>query len=76
MTVYQFEECTCDCHRYPNVYHCMPCCIECPICGMNVRLGYYDDHIQRHEERQAEIEEILDEPMKVTISVGEEKLTK
>ena len=21
-----FGGCTCDCHRYPNVYHCAPCC--------------------------------------------------
>jgi hypothetical protein len=18
--------CTCDCHRWPNIFHCMPCC--------------------------------------------------
>lgn len=37
-----YSGCHCECHRIPNVSHCMPCCSptqetligECPICGV------------------------------------------
>jgi hypothetical protein len=30
-----WSECHCTCHRN-KVRHCMPCCVPCPDCGMNV----------------------------------------
>lgn len=29
-------QCHCQCHSNPNVEHCMPCCVECPDCGLNI----------------------------------------
>jgi hypothetical protein len=43
-------ECTCPCHSYPNINHCMPCCSTCEICGRH----YIDlkEHLKiKHPER-------------------------
>lgn len=43
-----FEECRCSCHSMGAI-HCVPCCDECPYCGMRISMGFVREHIERHE---------------------------
>jgi hypothetical protein len=49
--IFNIEECTCDCHNEYGirVEHCMPCCLKCPECGMNVLEYWYDRHVEKHK---------------------------
>ncbi len=44
--IHNFEVCDCECHRSPNVKHCMPCCGVCPHCHEHIRFLYLDGHIR------------------------------
>lgn len=39
-------ECHCDCHKHPEMKHCMACCTECPRCGRRVKIGMEELHIK------------------------------
>jgi len=41
------EICDCECHSFPGMKHCMPCCYQCPNCGKNIKPFYYDDHVKK-----------------------------
>lgn len=44
---YDFDECHCSCHNSDmEVYHCMPCCHQCPHCGKNIVTHAYDQHVE------------------------------
>ncbi|MDO8669357.1 MAG: hypothetical protein Q7K65_03625 [Candidatus Buchananbacteria bacterium] len=43
------DVCDCDCHRFPGMMHCMPCCNTCPKCGKNIRVFSYDEHVKKCE---------------------------
>lgn len=52
--------------------HCMPCCNQCPVCGMNVKFIYYSEHVERCEKERAELEALIEEKnSKVTLVVGD-----
>lgn len=44
-------ECACSCHDVEQIEgfranHPMPCCVQCPYCGANVRIGAMEIHIR------------------------------
>jgi hypothetical protein len=41
--------CYCGCH-YGRMVHDEPCCRPCEVCGKNVRLEAYENHIARHND--------------------------
>ncbi len=38
MSVYDENECQCQCHGAEGVEHIRPCCYECPVCGLRIKM--------------------------------------
>lgn len=45
------DKCACACHHDPLCMHFAPCCSVCPHCGDYIKLGYYEAHKEKCEER-------------------------
>jgi len=54
MSVYDPEECSCDCHENEYVMHMMPCCEQCPHCKKNIQYSI-DEHVKECLQRREEI---------------------
>ena len=53
MSIIDFEECDCDCHRMNGYEHCMPCCYTCPACAQNIKVSCYDKHVSKCSDKLA-----------------------
>ena len=40
-------ECNCACHDNKYMFHCGPCCRQCPYCSKNIVLHSYDKHKEK-----------------------------
>ena len=50
------ERCTCICHEPGmTVFHCMPCCGQCPHCGDNISFHALDEHTERCKKEREEL---------------------
>lgn len=59
------EECTCLCHKDKNIVHCVACCNKCPYCDKNIRMAYYDEHVEKCKNKKVVYEEI--KPKKIGV---------
>ena len=62
-----FDECHCPCHKSGvRMEHIVPCCDECPTCGVNVKSYAYKRHIENCSKDKAaeELKKDLEEKLK------------
>jgi hypothetical protein len=41
------EVCSCPCHHHNGMLHLIPCCDPCPTCGVLIRIGFHERHVER-----------------------------
>jgi hypothetical protein len=40
------EICDCICHTSGNFHHMNPCCSVCPHCNENIRVEFFNEHVE------------------------------
>ena len=44
MSIKDFEECDCECHKNSNIRHADSCCFTCPHCKKSIKKFIYEKH--------------------------------
>ena len=44
MSIKNFEECDCECHKNSSIRHTMNCCFACPHCKKSIKKFIYERH--------------------------------
>ncbi len=61
MSYNNFEVCRCPCHDPKRkVRHVMACCFKCPHCGLNIKRGYHQLHMEECEKKQKEMHDMVE----------------
>lgn len=50
-----YNECNCHCHDNPHIHHIVACCVQCPVCCVNIKYGF-NEHYEECKQNQVLIE--------------------